>query len=74
MRGQTLPVPRFTVTLDDAAVVLGDFRIEKVAAQCLEAFVRAFLVRPHQPRIAGNIGGEDSGEAAGLAQVASPAT
>jgi hypothetical protein len=38
-------VPRFTVTLDDAAVVLGDFRIEKVAAQCLEAFVRAFLVR-----------------------------
>src|SRR6516164_1854886 len=31
--------------LDDAAVVLGDLRIEKLTAQCLEAFERAFLVR-----------------------------
>src|SRR5712671_6551655 len=33
--------------LDDAAVMLGDFRIEELAAQRLEAFERAFLVRSH---------------------------
>ena len=32
--------------LDDAAVVLGDLRIDEVAAQRFEAFERAFLVRP----------------------------
>src|SRR5271170_6958975 len=37
--------------LDDAPVVLGNFRIEELAAQRLEAFERAFLVRSHQPRI-----------------------
>src|SRR5260370_27769844 len=47
--------------------------IEKLGAQRLEAFERAFLVRPHQPRIARHIGGEDRGEAAGLAHVYSPA-
>src|SRR5580704_2397387 len=30
----------------------------------LEAFERAFLVRPHQPRVARHIGGEDRGETA----------
>ena len=30
----------------------------------LEAFERAFLVRPHQPRIPRHIGGEDRGETA----------
>ena len=59
--------------LDDAAAVLGDFRIEELAAQCFEAFERAFLVRPHQPRIPRDIGGEDRGETAGLAHVSSPA-
>ncbi len=54
--------------LDDAAMVLGDFRIKELAAQRLEAFERAFLVRPHQPRIPRHIGGKDRGEAAGLAQ------
>ncbi len=54
-------------------VVLGDLRIEKLAAQRFEAFERAFLVRPHQPRIPRHIGGEDRGETAGLAHVASPA-
>ena len=34
---------------------------------------RSFLVRPHQPRIARHIGGQDRGEAAGLAHAASPA-
>src|SRR5262249_37944198 len=31
--------------LDDAAVVLGDLRIDEFAAQRLEAFERAFLIR-----------------------------
>src|SRR5689334_12195472 len=51
--------------LDDAAVVLGDLRIEKLAAQRLKAFERAFLIRAHQPRITRHIGGEDRGETAG---------
>jgi hypothetical protein len=51
--------------LDDAALVLGDLRIEELAAQRLEAFKRAFLVQPHQPRIARDISGEDRGETAG---------
>jgi hypothetical protein len=32
--------------LDDTTVMLGDFRIEQLAAQRFEAFERAFLVRP----------------------------
>jgi len=35
--------------LADAAVVLGDLRIEELAQQRFEAFVRVLLVRPHQP-------------------------
>jgi hypothetical protein len=60
-------------SLDDAAVMLRDLRIEKLAAQRFEAFERAFLVSPHQPRIPRHIGGEDRGETAGLAHVSSPA-
>jgi hypothetical protein len=59
--------------LDDAAVVLGDLRIDELMAQRFEAFEGAFLVRPHQPRVAGHLGGQNRGEAAGLAHVASPA-
>ena len=59
--------------LDDAAGVLADLRIDQLAAMRLEAFVRAFLVRSHQPRIARHIGGEDRGETAALAHVFSPA-
>ncbi len=59
--------------LDDAAPVLGDLRIEQLAAQRFQAFERAFLVRPHQPRIPRHIGGEDRSEAAGLAHATSPA-
>jgi hypothetical protein len=47
--------------LDDAAPVLGDFRIQELAAQRLEAFERAFFIRPHQPRIPRHIGSEDRG-------------
>jgi hypothetical protein len=50
--------------LDDATAVFGDLRIEELAAQRLEAFVRALLIGAHQPRIAGDIGGKDRGEAA----------
>jgi hypothetical protein len=57
----------------DAAPMLGSLRIKELAAQRLEAFERAFLVRPHQPRIPRRIGGEDRGEAAGLAHAACPA-
>jgi hypothetical protein len=46
--------------------VLGDRRIEEVAAQRFEAFERAFLVGPHQPRIPRDICGKDRGEAAGV--------
>src|SRR5216684_238059 len=49
---------------DDAAVVLGDFRIEELAAQRFEAFECPFLIRPHEPRIPRHIGGEDRGETA----------
>jgi hypothetical protein len=60
--------------LDDAAVVLGDLWLDELMAQCLEAFERAFLVRPHQPRISRHIGGEDRGQPTGLAHCsASPA-
>jgi hypothetical protein len=53
-------------------MVLGNLRIEELAAQGFEAFERAFLVRPHQPRIPRDIGGEDRSETAGLAHVAWP--
>jgi hypothetical protein len=60
--------------LDDAAMVLGDLWIEEFAAQRFEAFERALLIRPHQPRIPRHIGGEDRSETAGLVHVSSPAT
>src|SRR5580700_9916583 len=43
--------------LDDAAGMLADLRIDELAAMRLEAFVRAFLVRAHQTRVARHIGG-----------------
>jgi hypothetical protein len=49
--------------------MLGNLRIDEVAAQRFEAFERALLVRPDQPRIPRHIGGEDRGETAGLAHV-----
>ena len=45
--------------VDDAALMLGDFRIEEFAAQRLEALEGTLLVRSHQPRVARHIGGED---------------
>src|SRR4029077_1439418 len=51
--------------LDDPPTVLSDLRINELTAQRLEAFERTFLVRPHQPRISRDIGGEDRGKTAG---------
>src|SRR5215468_6839467 len=51
--------------LHNPATVLLDLRIDKLPEVCLEALVRALLVRPHQARIARHIGGEDCGETAG---------
>jgi hypothetical protein len=50
--------------LDDAAVMLGDLRIDEPPVQRFASLVRAFFVRPHQPRIACHIGGEDRGQPA----------
>jgi hypothetical protein len=42
-----------------------DLRFYVLTAMRLEALVRSFLVRIHQARVAGDIGGEDGGETAG---------
>ena len=51
--------------LDDAAVMLGDLRVNQLPAVRLEAFEHALLIRPHHARIARHVGGEDRGETAG---------
>ena len=51
--------------LDEAALVLGEFRIEEFAPQRFETFEGAALVGADQPRIPGNISGEDRSEATG---------
>ena len=43
--------------LDDAARMLGDLRVDKLAAVRLEPLMRALLIRAHQPRVARHIGG-----------------
>src|SRR5262249_41233766 len=45
--------------LDDAAAMLGHFRLEEGAAIHLQVAQRAFLALAHQPRIAGDIGRQD---------------
>jgi hypothetical protein len=56
--------PAVAGILDGTAFVLPDLRVDELAAMRLEPFVRAFLVRSHQARIARHIGGEDRGETA----------
>ena len=48
--------------LDEAAVMLGDFRIDHFGAQRLEPAERSFLIGTDQARIAGHIGGKDRRE------------
>ena len=45
-------------------MVFLDLRIHEFAAVRLEVVKRAFLIRAHQPRVTGDIGGEDGGKAA----------
>src|SRR6478672_11765107 len=42
--------------------MLGDFRIEELAVQRFEAFVRAFLVRTHEAAVTRDIRRENSGQ------------
>src|SRR6202011_1060390 len=58
--------------LDEAAPMLGDLRIDELAAQRFEAFERTLFIRPHQPRIPRYIAGQDRGETPGLAHSVSP--
>src|SRR6266849_6227789 len=53
--------------------MFGDFRIDQLGPDRLELSESAALVHPHQPRIPRHIGGEDRGEATGLAHSTSPA-
>src|SRR5262249_56764298 len=48
--------------LHDPAVVFLGLRIDHFAEQRSEAPVRTLLVRTHQPRVAGHIGGKYRGE------------
>jgi len=48
--------------LDDAAAMLGDLRIAQFTPDRFQRGEGPFLVRPHQPRIARDIGREDRGE------------
>jgi hypothetical protein len=50
--------------LDDAPVMLPDFRVDEIAAVRLQAVEGAFLIRSHQPRVTRHIGGEDRRKAA----------
>jgi hypothetical protein len=54
-------------------MMLGNLRMDQLAAQCLEPAERAFLVGAHQPRIAGDVGRENGGEAAARAHPLLPA-
>jgi hypothetical protein len=50
--------------LDDTALVLGDQWIDELPAMAPERGERAFLVSPHEARVARHVRGEDSGEPA----------
>jgi len=49
---------------DDATCMLSNDGVDDLPAMRLESGERAFLVRLHQPAVAGDIGGKNSGEAA----------
>ena len=51
--------------LDDPPVMLADLRIDEFDEMRFDTFVRAFLARAHQARIAYHIGGKDRGETVG---------
>jgi hypothetical protein len=49
--------------LDDAALIVGDARVDQFAPQCPQLRQRPFLIETDEPRIAGDIGGEDRRQA-----------
>lgn len=51
--------------LYDAPSMLLDLRIDEIAEMPLEPFVRAFLIRTHQGRMACHVSGKGRGETAG---------
>ena len=53
--------------LDDATAMLGDFGIDELTADRMQCRESTLFVRAHQPRIAGDISGQDRSEAAGRA-------
>ena len=55
--------------LDDAALVLGDQRIDELPAMGLERGERPFLVDAHEARVSRHVRGEDGGEPARGAQL-----
>jgi alkylhydroperoxidase family enzyme len=59
------PLPHSQIALQvgilyDAPAMLCDLRLNELPDMRLEPLVCPLLVRPHQPRIAGHIGGESS--------------
>jgi hypothetical protein len=55
--------------LYDPAPVLGDLGVDQLTEMSFEPLVRPLLIRPHQARVPGHIGGKDRGEAAGRGHV-----
>src|SRR5262249_8698160 len=55
-------------SFDDATVMFLDLGIGQFASYRLETREGAFFVLTHQPRVARDIGGKDSGKAAGRGQ------
>ena len=55
--------------LDDPVMAFGDLGIHQLGPNSPEPFQGSALIGSDQPRIAGDIGGEDRGKSAGLAHV-----
>src|ERR1019366_655736 len=51
-----------TRSLDNAAAMLGNLRIDKFASMCLKRRESSFLVNTHQAAVSGNIGREDGSQ------------
>jgi hypothetical protein len=49
-------------SLDDAAAIFLDLRVDQFAAKRLESRQRSFLVRRHQPRMASDVRCENGGQ------------
>jgi hypothetical protein len=59
-----LDQPTIAGELDDAAVVLGDLRLDKILAQRFQTCLRALLVGRHEPAITDGVRSQDRGQPA----------